>query len=1236
MLNKLLFLLGLTGILITAGNSNAQKIYYSPGNEDWEEGSPGPDDTLIYSVFLIGDLKYPDSGNNVLNLLEREISAADKSSAVVFLGDLIYPAGLPDSSDKGYPKAEKDISHILSTLKGFRGEVIFLPGNHDWINGKKPGWASVLNEEKYTEQHYNSQNVYHPDGGCPGPVEISLSDDITLIVFDAQWWFQKNIKPDIRDCDYEDIDDLFTGVEDAIRRNSNKKIIFATHHPLYSVGYHGGHFPESYLLFPLLEFKNWLYLPLPGFLYTGYRKYLGHIQDLAHPEYKILVETLLNIFGSYTNIIYAAGHEHNLQYFGKDSLHHIVSGGGGEGTYIARRKKKTDFAADQTGFSRLDFYASGDVWLEFKTPVDRSTGKVLYKKRLFNKPVFKKEEFESTAGRISYSDSIVRISLTEIYQKGKFTRFWMGDNYRDIWNTKVTLPVFDISKEKGGLTIIKRGGGQQTRSIRMENPEGRQYVLRSVNKYVGGALDESLQGTIAEGVVQDGVSASNPFGAVSIPKMADAAGVMHTNPKMVWVPDDPELGIYQKDIANGAFIFEERPDGDWSDSEEFGGSHKIVSTDKVIDKIKDEHDHRVDQLSVVNARLFDIFLADWDRHDDQWRWAAFKRDGITSYRPVPRDRDQVYFVNEGVLMELVSLSFIMPKFQGFDQKIKKPKGLGFNARYFDRSFMTEPNIGDWTILAEEMKNNLTDSIIHEAISSFPEEVYNKHGEIIENRLRSRRDQLPEYALKYYKFLSKAVDVVGTDGRELFEVRRLDDDRTTVNVYARSKEKGKTKELIYHRRFYRDYTREIRLYGLDGEDMFTVGGQVKKGIKIRIIGGKETDTIIDYSRVRGPGKKTIVYDRKDKNNYFRKGRETKLKLANDKEVNKYDRKQFKFNKVMPLLAVGFNIDDGIFIGGGASFKSYNFRDSTFHRVTGKIALRTAAFGISYRGLISSISRYFNLILDADISMPRNVDYFYGLGNNTEKLNDDSKYYRVRYSYAWANPQLKHEVNSSVDYSFGAFYQYFKVTDTADRFIGEISYGSLDSTAYLGHHYTGLNASLEIDTRDNDLFPVRGVTWITEARGFYSIREDGKNFLKLRSDLGIYLSFRRDPRIVFAFRFGGALNFGEYEFFHANFLGQKSNLRGFRNNRFAGDHTFYQNTEIRFKVLNFKNYIFNGETGFLVFNDIGRVWLKGEESSRWHNGFGAGIWLIPFEMTVLTVSYEHSREENLVTFSFRFMF
>ncbi|GAJ17372.1 unnamed protein product, partial [marine sediment metagenome] len=156
----------------------------------------------------------------------------------------------------------KSILAQLEVLKDYKGEVIFIPGNHDWANGQKEGLEYIKNQQKYIEDYLNREDVFLPKKGSPGPVEIKLSEDIVLILIDSQWLFQETEKSY---SGIEDEADLLIQIKDAISRNRDKKIIFAAHHPLYSVGKHGGHFPMVINIFPLLETKKKLYIPLPGF-----------------------------------------------------------------------------------------------------------------------------------------------------------------------------------------------------------------------------------------------------------------------------------------------------------------------------------------------------------------------------------------------------------------------------------------------------------------------------------------------------------------------------------------------------------------------------------------------------------------------------------------------------------------------------------------------------------------------------------------------------------------------------------------------------------------------------------------------------------------------------------------------------------------------------------------------------------------------------------------------------------
>ncbi|MDQ6813522.1 MAG: hypothetical protein M3040_07300 [Bacteroidota bacterium] len=194
---------------------------------------------------------------------------------------------------------------------------------------------------------------------------------------------------------------------------------------------------------------------------------------------------------------------------------------------------------------------------------------------------------------------------------GGFHRFWLGESYRKLWAAPVKMRVFHLSKEKGGLTILQRGGGLQTKSLRLKDARGRQWVLRTIQKYPERGLPEKLRKTVAKDILQDQVVTGHPYSALTVPPFAKALNIPHSNPEIVYVPDDPALGTYRADFANSVLLFEEREAVD---------TLKSDNTEKAQEELKNDNDNRVDQRLVLRARLLDILMGDWDRHEDQWLW----------------------------------------------------------------------------------------------------------------------------------------------------------------------------------------------------------------------------------------------------------------------------------------------------------------------------------------------------------------------------------------------------------------------------------------------------------------------------------------------------------------------------------------------------------------------------------------------------------------------------------------
>ncbi|HEX5653477.1 MAG TPA: hypothetical protein VFX58_10410, partial [Chitinophagaceae bacterium] len=232
-------------------------------------------------------------------------------------------------------------------------------------------------------------------------------------------------------------------------------------------------------------------------------------------------------------------------------------------------------------------------------------------------------------------------------------KFWMGSNYRKEWNTRVTAPVLNLATAYGGLKPVKLGGGKQTRSLRMEDPNGREYSLRSVQKFITSkTLPGDLQSEAAADLVSDGVSASYPYSNLSIGMLSDAAGIPHGEVKLVYIGDDPQLGEFRDEFSNRLALLEIRlPDS----------VKKGFDTDDVVEKLKDDNDNIVDQQALLRARILDMFVMDLDRHEDQWQWGTVDKEKGKLYYPIPRDRDQAFFVNQGLLPGIAKWPWLVPQ-----------------------------------------------------------------------------------------------------------------------------------------------------------------------------------------------------------------------------------------------------------------------------------------------------------------------------------------------------------------------------------------------------------------------------------------------------------------------------------------------------------------------------------------------------------------------------------------------
>ncbi|MBC3540506.1 hypothetical protein ACFSC6_11510 [Rufibacter sediminis] len=461
---------------------------------------------------------------------------------------------------------------------------------------------------------------------------------------------------------------------------------------------------------------------------------------------------------------------------------------------------------------------------------------------------------------LQYAQDSVMASAGAHYKISKAGEFFLGEHYRPVWTVPVKAKVFHMNEVAGGLSIEKLGGGMQTTSLTLTDSSGRRFALRSLDKDPIQVLPAFWQKTFVGSFVRDQVSATNPYAALVVPPLAKAANILHPSPQLVYVlPADQDFKQYSNIFGNKLFLMEEKFTSKASLADKLGAATDLVDTEEMLRRRFSSSRHRIDQWAFARARLLDLLLSDWDRHEGQWDWAAYVQENEIWYKPIPKDRDQALCLyDDGVIPWLATRKFAARKFESFHPVFKDVFGLTINASFLDTRALSEVSLVDFRRLAREMQVALSDAVLRRAVQQLPPPVYALVGEETFQKLRSRRKLLVQTAEDYYKILAKEVAVVGADEPERFVVQRLSQGRTVVEIY-RLGEGNVNSGKVYSRTFFAGETERINLFGLKGDDIFDISGTAAKGSYVYVYGGAGTDKVTDKSTVEGWRKKTVVVD-----------------------------------------------------------------------------------------------------------------------------------------------------------------------------------------------------------------------------------------------------------------------------------------------------------------------------------------------------------------------------------------
>ncbi|WP_324720336.1 metallophosphatase [Salinimicrobium sp. HB62] len=1163
------------------------------------------DTAVVSRSFYILSNTGPGAEKSTSMLLEEIVQASKEESPATLLlpGNITLEKGYPEGQEQRQEAKRFLQERLLKPLQNFNGNIIYVPGENEW-NRSAP--QSIDDMESFLQD--NSNGKFLPDDGCPVE-DIEINDEIALITLDSQWYLEdwdQSSEFNV-DCDIRTKERFFIEVKDALKDNFGKVKIVAVHHPVLSSTSTG-------ILNKIFPFSR---------------------QNFENPLYREFRKTLETLASQFDDVIFVSGNHANLQYLSNGRNPQIISATAAK-TEPATATEEDHFASEEPGYAKLTIFKNGHSRVEFFT-LNTSAEQPVFKKEIPRERTIKvdlKEETWKELGE-TFSASIYKKEETD---KSALHRFFWGDHYRDVYSKKIEVPVLLLDTLHSGLSPIKEGGGQQSRSLRFINENDHEFTLRALRKspmnYIQADLlptsylGDRLNNTFPERLVLDYFTTSHPYAKFALDNFAEALDLPHIKPEIYYVPRQPALEIHNDEYGDELYELQAHAGSENKSFAQFEKPDDILSTFDLLEELREEPDASVDEAEYLKARLFDMLIGDWDRHQDNWRWAAYETDEGMHYLPIPRDRDQSFSKYDGPLISALKLAVpLLRKMQTYDEEIDNIKWFNWSGYPLDLQILYKTDWEQWQEQVKLIQREITDEEIAAAFAELPEAAQDLTIEEIKKKLKARRGNLMKIARDYYERMLEFTVITGTDEDEDFRISRKENGLTEIVQFSEGKE-------IFRHTYKSEETGEIWIYGMDGEDSFTVSGKGEDPIRLRILGGPGED-VYDFENK----KKVKLYDYRSSENEIVQPGSRRL-LVDSYEINNFHYKKFKYSTFKALPYVNFETDAGFTLGAEAVWTKYGLVNNPFqaqHELLANYYFATNGYSVSYRGEFAHLFYNWNLGINARYTSPNYTLNYFGKGTETtydpSDINRD--YNRVRIQKGYFSPSLIWRNNAGSVFDIGASLESYQVKYEPDTYLGEIF--APENDIFDQQLYAGAEANYRFYSKNRSAFPSLGSD-IRVTTGYKKSIDDAKNeFAYLEPSVSFNYPLISSGYAVFATKIGGEVIFGDdYEIYHAAAIGGNRSLRGYRNHRFNGKQAFYHSTDLRTALGLWENrflpFVYGVTAGF----DYGRVWVPGEDSQRWHNNYGGSIWISAGLAVTGNIGLYHGSDGNRLSVMLNFKY
>jgi hypothetical protein len=1011
---------------------------------------------------------------------------------------------------------------------------------------------------------------------CPKPAVFN-EKKFDIVVIDSNWFlFPHKNELFSQQCGDVDLGKYYTLIEEALLNAKLKPVVMISHHGVNNKVINN---PDDN---SVAKFANTI------------QQSLGPMDSISNPAYQKYQEKIIKMLSRRPNVMFISTTSESFFEDTENDLYHVA------------------LPNSQPSHLQLD---------NIKTGVSATAEDLLKKLQL---------EFNEKNNMVTSICEDHTGSMHEFKLKGSFYEYFLGSNYRKLWNQPITIDCFDLQEKN--LTITRMGGSLGAPDFQLKDLQGNFYTLKPMKKAV--RLPQILEDTLVEKVLRDQQSSLNPVGFLLAASLATQAKIPNEFPKLVYIDvNQNAFSVWKnKKVVSGFYQLVQDPVNILNNRDSTkNGVLEVVSTQEMVHRLENESGYTLDQTAYLKARLFDILIGDSDRGKDQWMWMVVVRENGKVFYPYPIDHEGSFYRGDGAVSWWRQRKWVNYRLQNYGNRLKHPNPMMIESFSMDHRFTFKLTKEDWDHVLADLLQKLPPDSMEKALEKLPIKLSERDRKWLIESFQKRLKDLPNIAGKMRMALLESVDIVGTSSKDNFLIQ------SGPGPFIEVTNKNESDEIISSNKFDSKTTKEIRIYGLGGDDDYRLDWKKYVSTKTLLIPGDGKDNFIEVSHKIKP-KVELYDDNTDIISYYGFKKRNYEPGYNDyySHINRRS-----LNVLEPVLFLASsNPDSGFVIGGGVKYNKTGFQKSPWsstNEFKANLLVSRAAANVFYKGTWFDVVQDIDLQTEIDFGIPRFYGSFFGLGNTTPNRDPskEDEFYWMKARHLETASTITIPIIQHLTLVPRAQFRFRDYQFDDENILTTPSESNLDSQLGPGttdnmqkpNYYMGGGASVKYISDDDISGPIKKRIVRAEASWMLQqgLASEDSRFQTVDASAGLTGYFSRS-KTQWKINGGFGKNFGNWEFFDAQFLGQGQNLRGYFINRFGGDTRIYDSFEINQSLLFRKRPIIT-DYGIGAFFDHGRVYMTDDPNSdKWHKAIGGQAWITALNSIAFKFGYAHAIYED----------